>query len=77
LIHANGYEVSNIDSTVLLQHPKLSPYVNEMRRAIADIVNLSVSQISIKATTTESLGFVGREEGCAAHAVVLLSKNEN
>lgn len=77
LIHANGYEVSNIDSTVLLQHPKLSPYVNEMRRAIADIVNLSVSQISIKATTTERLGFVGREEGCAAHAVVLLSKNEN
>lgn len=77
LIHANGYEVSNIDSTVLLQHPKLSPYVNEMRRAIADIVNLSVSQISIKATTTENLGFVGREEGCAAHAVVLLSKNEN
>ncbi len=77
LIHANGYEVSNIDSTVLLQHPKLSPFVNEMRRAIADIVNLSVAQISIKATTTESLGFVGREEGCAAHAVVLLSKNEN
>jgi 2-C-methyl-D-erythritol 2,4-cyclodiphosphate synthase len=77
LIHANGYEVSNIDSTVLLQHPKLSPYVNEMRRAIAEIVNLSVSQISIKATTTEKLGFVGREEGCAAHAVVLLSKNEN
>ena len=77
LIHANGYEVSNIDSTVLLQQPKLSPYVNEMRRTIAEIVNLSVSQISIKATTTESLGFVGREEGCAAHAVVLLNKNEN
>ncbi|MBI3125336.1 MAG: 2-C-methyl-D-erythritol 2,4-cyclodiphosphate synthase [Ignavibacteriales bacterium] len=77
LIHANGYEVSNIDSTVLLQQPKLSPYVNEMRRTIAEIVNLSVSQISIKATTTENLGFVGREEGCAAHAVVLLNKNEN
>lgn len=77
LIHANGYEVSNIDSTVLLQKPKLSPYVNEMRRTIAEIVNLSVAQISIKATTTEGLGFVGREEGCAAHAVVLLIKNEN
>lgn len=77
LIHANGYEVSNIDSTVLLQKPKLFPHVNEMRRTIAEIVNLSVSQISIKATTTEGLGYVGREEGCAAHAVVLLIKNEN
>lgn len=77
LIHANGYEVSNIDSTVLLQKPKLSPYVNEMRRMIAEIVNLSVAQISIKATTTEGLGYVGREEGCAAQAVVLLNKREN
>jgi 2-C-methyl-D-erythritol 2,4-cyclodiphosphate synthase len=77
LIHANGYEVSNIDSSILLQKPKLSPYVNEMRRTISEIVNISVAHISIKATTTEGLGFVGREEGCAAHAVVLLNKNEN
>ncbi|KAF0153010.1 MAG: 2-C-methyl-D-erythritol 2 4-cyclodiphosphate synthase [Ignavibacteria bacterium] len=76
LIRANGYEVSNVDSTVLLQKPKISAYVNEMRRTIAEIVNLSVAQISIKATTTEGLGFVGREEGCAAHSVVLLTKNE-
>ncbi|MEW6654587.1 MAG: 2-C-methyl-D-erythritol 2,4-cyclodiphosphate synthase [Bacteroidota bacterium] len=77
LIRANGYEVSNIDSNVLLQKPKLSSYINEMRRAIAEIVNLSVAQVSIKATTAEGLGYVGREEGCAAQAVVLLTKNEN
>ncbi len=77
LIHANGYEVSNIDSTVLLQQPKLFPYVNEMRQKIAEVTNISVSQISIKATTTEGMGFVGREEGCAAYAVVLLNKHEN
>jgi len=77
LIHANGYEVSNIDSTVLLEKPKLSPFVNEMRRTISEILNLSVSQISIKATTTEGLGFVGREEGCTAQSVVLLTKKEN
>lgn len=77
LIHANGYEVSNIDSTVLLQKPKLFPYVNEMRQKIAEVTNISVSQISIKATTTEGMGFVGREEGCAAYAVVLLNKHEN
>ncbi len=77
LILANGYGVSNIDSTVLLEKPKLSSFVNEMRRTIAEIVNLSVSQISIKATTTEGLGYVGREEGCASQAVVLLIKNEN
>ncbi|MCX7876592.1 MAG: 2-C-methyl-D-erythritol 2,4-cyclodiphosphate synthase [Melioribacteraceae bacterium] len=77
LIHANGFEVSNIDSTVLLQKPKLSPYINQMRKTISDILNISVSQISIKATTTESLGFVGREEGCSAYAIVLLNKKDS
>jgi 2-C-methyl-D-erythritol 2,4-cyclodiphosphate synthase len=77
LIHANGYEISNIDSTILLQAPKLSPYINDMRKIISEILNVSVAQISIKATTTENLGFVGREEGCAAYSVVLLTKQES
>lgn len=76
LIHANGYEVSNIDSTILLQRPKLAPYINQMRKTISEILNISVSQISIKATTTETLGFVGREEGCSAYSIVLLIKKD-
>lgn len=77
LIHANGYEVSNIDSTVLLERPKLSPHINHMRQSIAEVLHISVAQISIKATTTEKMGFVGRGEGCSAYAVTLLSKKEN
>ncbi|MDF1612758.1 2-C-methyl-D-erythritol 2,4-cyclodiphosphate synthase [Melioribacteraceae bacterium 09-Me] len=77
LIHANGYEVSNIDSTILLQKPKLTPYINDMRKTVSEILDISVSQISIKATTTETLGFVGREEGCSAYSIVLLNKKDS
>lgn len=70
------YEIGNIDCTVLLQRPKLAPYISEMRKIIANILNVTVDQISIKATTTEGLGFVGREEGCAAYSTVLLLKKE-
>ena len=77
LITSNGYVVGNIDSTVLLQQPKLAPFVNLIRQTIAEIVSVSVSQVSIKATTTEGLGFVGREEGCSAYAVVLLNKKDS
>jgi len=76
LIMSNGYVVGNIDSTVLLQQPKLAPFVNQIRQTIAEIISISVSQVSIKATTTEGLGFVGREEGCSAYAVVLLNKKD-
>lgn len=71
------YEIGNIDCTVLLQKPKLAPYISEMRKIIANLLNISVDQISIKATTTEGLGFVGREEGCTAYSTVLLLKREN
>ena len=71
------YEVGNIDCTVLLQKPKLAPYISEMRKVIANLLNITVDQISIKATTTEGLGFVGREEGCAAYSTVLLIKRES
>ena len=72
LIAEKGYQVVNIDSTLCLQAPKIKPYVQQMREAIAGILHLTVDDVSIKATTTEKLGFVGREEGVVALASVLL-----
>jgi len=72
LIAEKGYQVVNIDSTLCLQAPKIKPYVPQMREAIAGILHLTVDEVSIKATTTEKLGFVGREEGVVALASVLL-----
>lgn len=76
LIHQEGYRVINIDSTVCLQEPKIKPHSDEMRTIIARLCGVSVDDISIKATTTEHLGFVGREEGLQAQAVALLQKQE-
>lgn len=74
LISKEGYAIVNIDSTLCLQAPKIKPYIEEMQKAIAGVTGITVKDISIKATTTEQLGFVGREEGLVAYAVVLLSK---
>lgn len=74
LIAEKGYQVVNIDSTLCLQAPKIKPYVPQMREAIAGILHLTVDDVSIKATTTEKLGFVGREEGVVALASVLLEE---
>jgi 2-C-methyl-D-erythritol 2,4-cyclodiphosphate synthase len=74
LIAQKGYQVVNIDSTLCLQAPKIKPYVPQMREAIAGILHLTVDDVSIKATTTEQLGFVGREEGVVALASVLLEE---
>lgn len=74
LIQQKGYKLVNIDSTLLLQAPKIRPYVDEMRNAIAGILNLSTEDVSIKATTTEHLSFIGREEGVVATANILLQK---
>jgi 2-C-methyl-D-erythritol 2,4-cyclodiphosphate synthase len=71
-----GYHIGNIDATVLAQQPKLRPYINSMRSNIAGAVHADITQVSVKATTEEHLGFTGREEGMAAHAVVLLIKGE-
>ncbi len=68
----NGYDVGNVEVTVMAQKPKLSPYIQEMRRTLADTMNVAVDQVSVKATTTERLGFEGREEGISASAVCLL-----
>jgi 2-C-methyl-D-erythritol 2,4-cyclodiphosphate synthase len=72
LIHAAGYTINNIDTVVCLEKPKIKDYIPQMRETLATILAISVEQVSIKATTGERLGFVGREEGVAAYAVVLL-----
>ena len=70
----SGYEIGNIDSTVSAQAPKLAPYIDEMRMNISKVLETSIDNISVKATTTEKLGFVGREEGMATDSVCLLKK---
>jgi 2-C-methyl-D-erythritol 2,4-cyclodiphosphate synthase len=75
LIAAEGYKLVNIDSTVCLEAPKIKSHVPAMQQAIAEITGLTIKDISIKATTTEKLGFVGREEGVIAYATVLLNRN--
>jgi len=72
LIKQEGYNVVNIDSTLCLQAPKIKPYITQMQRIIASIIGITEKDISIKATTTERMGFVGREEGVVAYATVLL-----
>lgn len=74
LIREKGYSVVNVDSTLLLQAPKIGPYVEQMQHAIAGILHLTIHDVSIKATTTEKLSFIGREEGVVATANVLLQK---
>lgn len=71
-VYAKGYEVSNLDCMVSLEKPKLRPYIKEMRKNIASILKCDRNQISIKATTHEGLGFVGKEEGIICEAIVLL-----
>ena len=72
-LYAQGWKVANIDSTVIAQAPKLAPFIPDMRENLASDCAVSVSAVNVKATTTETLGFTGRKEGIAAHAVVLLT----
>jgi 2-C-methyl-D-erythritol 2,4-cyclodiphosphate synthase len=76
LIRKAGYRVGNIDSTICLELPKIKPYSHEMQKVIAEILEIEQNQISIKATTSEKMGFVGREEGIAAYATALLTSIE-
>lgn len=73
LLRNHGYTVGNIDATVAAQRPKLAPYIEQMRQTIADTLGIEVGQVSVKATTTERLGFEGREEGISAQAVAILN----
>ena len=74
LIRAQGFTVSNVDSIICMQQPKLKGYIEPMRACLASIIGIDVEDISVKATTTERLGFEGREEGVSAYATVLLIK---
>jgi len=74
LVKTAGFEITNIDSTVSAQLPKLKPFIPEMKKVMAEVLGIDTGQISVKATTTEKLGFEGREEGISAHAVVLVQK---
>ena len=72
MIHECGWEIVNVDNTLLAQKPKIAPYIPRMRQALADVLGIPADAVSVKATTTERLGFVGREEGVAAYATCLL-----
>ena len=72
LVADAGYSISNIDSTVIAQKPKLLPFIEDMRKNIANALSISVNQVSVKATTEEKLGFTGNGEGISAHAVALI-----
>jgi len=75
LIREKGYEISNIDSTICLQTPKIGKYIPEMQKVLASCIGVNKDLVSIKATTTEKLSFVGREEGVSAYATVLIIKS--
>ena len=74
VIAEKGYQVGNIDCTIAMQRPKLRPHIDTMRATLASVIGIDVDRVSVKATTTERLGFEGREEGVSTHAVVLLVK---
>jgi 2-C-methyl-D-erythritol 2,4-cyclodiphosphate synthase len=74
LVHDKGFSIGNIDSTICLEIPKVNPHIPTMKRCLAEVMGMEEEDISIKATTTERLGFVGKEEGVAAFATVLIQK---
>ena len=74
LVDDAGWAVGNVDITIAMQKPKLAPYIIQMRECLADIMQIPLDCVSVKATTTEKLGFVGRSEGCEVYAVALLTK---
>lgn len=74
IVEEKGYVLGNVDCTIMAQRPKLAPYIEPMRHRIAELLNADASQVNVKATTTEKLGFTGREEGIAAMATILLIK---
>lgn len=77
LVRSQGYGVINLDSTIIAQSPKMSPHILTMREHLAADLGCELNQVNVKATTTEKLGFTGRQEGIAAHAVVLLGANHD
>ncbi len=76
LLHTQGWRVVNVDATMLAQRPRIGPFIENMRAKISAVLDINQGDVSIKATTTDHLGFVGREEGMAAHAVALLEERQ-
>lgn len=76
IVNDKGYILGNVDCTIMAQKPKMAPYIEQMRNRIAELLDANPSQVNVKATTTEKLGFVGREEGIAALATILLIKKQ-
>jgi 2-C-methyl-D-erythritol 2,4-cyclodiphosphate synthase len=74
VVKTKGYSLSNVDCTIIAQKPKMAPYIEKMRERIAELLEGTIDQVNVKATTTEKLGFTGRGEGIAAQAVILLQK---
>ena len=74
LISGKGFSIGNIDATIALEEPKINPYITKMQKVLADVMSVDVEDVSIKATTTERLGFEGRKEGVSAYVVVLIQK---
>jgi len=77
LLKKHNFSIGNIDSTIVLQEPKISPFIPAMKKQIAEILEINESDVSVKATTTEHLGFVGREEGIAAYAVAMVEEGKS
>jgi len=75
LIDREGYTIGNVDIIIAIQAPKIGPYIPAMRECLSGVMGIAVDRVSVKATTTEKLGFEGREEGCSAYAVALVQKN--
>lgn len=76
MVEEKGYVLGNVDCTIMAQRPKMAPYIEQMRNRIAELLHAEPSRVNVKATTTEKLGFVGREEGIASLATILLIKNK-
>lgn len=75
MVTEDGWVISNVDITIALQAPKIAPYIMQMREALSEVMEISPARVSVKATTTERLGFVGRKEGCEVWAVALLTRS--
>lgn len=75
LVRAKGYEIGNVDTTLVLEQPKINPHIDAMVKVLSEVMGINPDDISIKATTNEKLGFIGREEGVTAYAVALISKS--
>ena len=76
MLHERGWQIGNIDCTICLEKPRVNPHIADMKKVLAPLMRISEDDVSIKATTSEKLGFVGREEGVNAYAIALISKND-